>query len=169
MRKRQKPYFLLVILALCGGIVGFMSWPVNTKAPNPQDAPATGNKDIDVPNKSQIASDVSKQMGGATPKPGVGASTPASTAVSNDPMVKNAKSQMPPEEFKKFEEKRLAAASKPVVLKNKVEIYAPQPSDSQTQPQWWTDNAPVSYTPKAPAPGQKVPPKPHGGVQPMGN
>jgi len=168
MRKRQKPYFLLVILALCGGIVGFMSWPVNTKAPNPQDAPATGNKDIDVPNKSQISSQVASSMGGATPKPGVSASGTAPSAP-GDKKLESMRGHMPPEAFNKLKAKQDAENAQPVVMKKKVDIYTPQPSDSQTQPQWWTDNAPASYTPKPLAKGQKVPPAPHGGVQPMGN
>jgi hypothetical protein len=127
MKRRQKPVILITVLVLCAGLVFIMSSaqsqkPGETPPPPNSAAPETG-KDVPKQSKESIATQVQQSMGptrGQRPK-GPGRNLPPG---------------MPG-----------APPATPSIMNEKIPTYTPQPSDTQVQGGWFSNEAPPSYAP----------------------
>lgn len=127
MRKRKKPVVLTTILVLMVGGIGIANFPKEllgkASAPAPG-TPETG-QEIQVPDKNDIAKDVSKSISG-TAKPGGGAPM--------NPM--EAKAHALGEDSEN--------SGTPSIALTKPAPYKPMPNDSSTSTQWYTSATPKS-------------------------
>jgi hypothetical protein len=139
MRKRQKPYVLIMFVLVAAGGVVFMSLaqsnPGQPKAPDT--APQTGSKDVQVPDKNTIKDTVMKAQ----------AQSKKDAAVEKKKNVLRMDSEGHPQ----------VNPDRPVVEMEKPAPYKPTPNASSTANQWWTDQSTKSYdapsTPQSPGKG----------------
>jgi|GEM_PF-1856097 len=119
MRKRQKPYVLIMIIVIGGTLVAFMNTPPSKPHPNtpdPTESPKTGVKDVPVQSKDDLKNNV-KEVMKATPKaPGRPGGPPGREQTDG-----------------------------PVVLRPKSVPYHPTPNASSTAGQWYEKDAAKSY------------------------
>ena len=126
MRKRKKPYVLIMFLLICGCAVAFMNMPAaDPSKPQPPEPPASG-KEVSVPDKNSVASQVA-----ASAK-----STAKTPPAPKPPMPgEHGRPGGPPQ----------ANPDQPMVLREKPKPYKPTPNASSTANQWWTDQTTKTY------------------------
>jgi hypothetical protein len=117
MKKRNKPILLVTVLVLMVGAVAFINFPreLLKSSPAPQSTtPETGQK-IDVPEKEEIAKNVSTSFG--DPKK-------AQPAIKKRPSPAGPEGEMD---------------MGPSIAIKKMAPYKPTPNESSTSTQWYSD------------------------------